>query len=149
MYDRTRCCNLSPSKRLHSREQLLCMRRLKRRTDKRSCQNFQNAQMALNHIGILGYYCLCQQKYFRISDKLGECTSHFVCNNISKIMSSTTLLLTPTRNLTSGEYREEPCAHCYREELKQLYYGNRYEQLNRKYVKLTKIVHLSQNNNAR
>ena len=35
-------------------------------------------------------------------------------------MSSTTLLPTPTRNLTSGEYREEPCKHCYREKLKQL-----------------------------
>ena len=117
--NRTRLCNLSPSKRLYSREQLLCVRRIKRRTDMRSCQNFQNAQMALNHIGILGYYCLSQQKCFRMSDKLGEYAFNFVRNIMLKyvnILNSRSTLLTPTRNIASGGHRKESCKHCYREE---------------------------------
>ena len=67
-----------------------------------------------------------------------------------KIMGSRTTLLTPTMYIASGEYCKQSCIlkYCYRAKLKQLHYGNHYEQLNRKLVKLIKFVALSLNINT-
>ena len=79
--DRTRLCNLSPSRRLHSRKQLL-LYATKKREDQTSEAVKTHRNGALNHIGCNLH---SQRKIFRLSDKHSEyasrCTELYIRNH--------------------------------------------------------------------